>query len=516
MVGSEPVEESVTTTMKTFVLCALLCGLCVSTPAAAASRPNILFLMSDDHALEAIGAYGSWLKDYVHTPTLDRLAEEGMRFTNVCCNNSICSPSRASIITGQYSHINGGLNLNCSVEADSPSYIIELQNAGYATAVVGKWHMSHWPRGCDDYAVTKGQGSYFNPTFNHPDGSQAKKEGYYADVYTDWALDWLKRKRDKVKPFCLNLQFKGPHHPYDYPERWAHLHEGVEIPEPESLHEDLEASSPLLKKPSWSQLYDGDAERPYYHRHESEYPRLSEDPKERRSISYQHMIHKYLRCVAAIDENIKRVLDYLEAEGLKDDTLMIYTSDQGYWLGQHGLYDKRLILEESLKMPLLVRYPKEIAAGNVNEKLAMNIDFGPTMLDFAGVPRPEAMQGVSLRPLLQGKAPADWRTGIFYAYYARTPYHWGIRNDRYKLVCFPGTDEIEFYDLKTDPFEMTNQSQNAEYATRIEATRAQLVSLMDEVGVTEEFLHAHMKSLKSTGGKKQPKKNRKAKEKKAL
>ena len=204
------------------------------SPDARAKTPNILFILSDDHALEAISAYGSWLKDYTRTPTLDRLAAEGMRFTNVCCNNSICSPSRAAIITGQYSHISGGLNLNCSLREDAPSYNRQLQKAGYQTAVVGKWHMRHTPRGMDFYAVTKGQGSYFNPSFSRTGDQKSKHKGYYADVYTDVALEWLK-KRDRKRPFCLNLHFKGPHHPYDYPDRHEGLLADKLVPEPPSL-----------------------------------------------------------------------------------------------------------------------------------------------------------------------------------------------------------------------------------------------------------------------------------------
>ncbi len=468
---------------------------CLSlTAALAEERPNILYIMSDDHTSEAIGAYGSWLKDWVHTPTIDRLAAEGMLFTNVCCNNSICSPSRASIISGQYSHITDARDLGCSLKPDAPTYIGELQKAGYQTAVVGKWHMGQWPRGCDDYAVTKGQGSYFDPTLFRPDGSQQKYEGYYADIYTDQALEWL-RKREESKPFYLSLHFKGPHESFEYPERWAHLHEGVDIPEPASLHEDVSVTSPKLKAQHFSFMYRDDAPKPYYLVRENAMDRKSKDPKERASIAYQHVIHKYIRCVAALDENIQRVLDYLTAEGELDNTLIIYTSDQGYWLGQHGMFDKRLMLETSLKMPLIVRYPKEIAAGAVNEKLGMNIDFGPTMLDYAGVQIPDAMQGVSLRPLLKGEEPADWRKSIFYAYYARAPQHYGIRTERFKLIRFPGTNEVEFYDLERDPDEMTDLASNPEYAGQIAQTQEELKELMGEVGMTDAYLANHMKGM---------------------
>ena len=439
-------------------------------------RPNIVFIMSDDHALEAIGAYGSWLKKYCPTPAIDQLAAEGIRFTNVCCNNSICSPSRASIISGQYSHVTGALNLGCELKPNAPSYIRELTQNGYKTCVVGKWHMKQFPRGTSDYAVTVGQGSYFKPTLHRPDGKREKYQGYYADRYTDWALKWLKQ-RDKTKPFYLSLHFKGPHEYFEYPERWSKLHEVIKIPEPPSLHEDITKTSPLLKGKHYSVMYDEEGPKSFYLVYEDFIGKQTNDPAERRSLAYQHLIHKYLRCVAAIDDNVKRVLDHLKAEGTLDDTLIIYTSDQGYWLGQHNMHDKRLILEESLKMPLIVRYPKEIKAGSVSPKLGMNIDFGPTMLDFAGVSIPSVMQGVSLRPLLRGIEPTDWRNSIFYAYYNRSPKHWGIRTDRYKLIRFPDTEAVEFYDLQEEPTEMYNRAANPAYKKQIASTKKKLDAL---------------------------------------
>ena len=338
---------------------------------------------------------------FLETPNLDRMAKGGVWFPNAFVTTSLCSPSRASIISGQYSHVTGTLNLGCELKPNAPSYIRELTNSGYETCVVGKWHMKQFPRGTSDYAVTVGQGSYFNPTLHRPNGKREKYQGYYADRYTDWALKWLKQ-RDKTKPFYLSLHFKGPHEYFDYPERWAKLHEGVKIPEPPSLHEDITKTSPLLKGKHYSVMYDDEGPKSFYLVYEDFIGKQTDEPTERRSLAYQHLIHKYLRCVAAIDDNIKRVIDQLRNEGILDDTLVVYTSDQGYWLGQRNMHDKRLILEESLKMPLIVRYPKEIKAGSVNTHLGMNIDFGPTMLDYAGVAIPSVMQGVSLRPLLQG------------------------------------------------------------------------------------------------------------------
>jgi arylsulfatase A-like enzyme len=454
----------------------LFCG------TAIAGQPNILFILTDDHALEAIGAYDSWLKDYVETPTIDRLAAEGIRFNNLASNNSICSPSRASILTGQYSHRNGVRNNNGNINADSPVVSEELLNAGYQTAVYGKWHLESQPRGYDDYAITKRQGKYNDPTFSTPRGEE-KHEGYYADVYTDKALDWL-RNRDPSKPFALSVHYKGPHHPYDYPERWDHLLDGVEVPEPPTLHEDAGQTSPRLKALLSQQMSRTD--RSYYDRHVNDrnpvMPPAGDDLESRASAAYQHMIHKYIRTVAAIDENIERLLDRLETEGILDDTIVIYSSDQGYWLGQHGLYDKRLILEESLKMPLIVRFPREIEAGSISNHLSSNVDLAPTLLDYAGVDIPESMQGRSMRPLFKGASPKDWRTAIWYAYWAK-PAHWGIRSERYTLVLFPGTDEFEFYDLQKDPLQRRSLHADPDYADAIAESRQLLEQTMVDVDI---------------------------------
>jgi arylsulfatase A-like enzyme len=475
--------------------------LAMTSPVALHARdqgPNILFIMSDDHASEAIGAYGSWLKKYCPTPTIDRLAAEGMRFTNVCCNNSICSPSRASILTGQYSHKNGVPNLNGAINGDSPQVAAELQKTGYQTAVFGKWHLSSRPKGFDTFKVTRGQGAWFDPVFFSKDnqwyGKKKKREvvpgekhtGYSSDVYTTEALKWLKA-RDAGKPFCMMLHFKAPHHSYEYPERWKDYLKDTLIPEPPSLHEKVAKSSPLLKGVhTWHML----EKNGYFGRHDQdkEPPMWPHDGSARgkTSAAYQHMIHKYLRSVGAVDDNIKRVVDYLEEQGIKDDTLIIYTSDQGYWLGQHGLYDKRLILEESLKMPFIVRYPKEIKAGSVNEALCSNVDFAPTLLDIAGIAIPKAMQGVSLRPLLQGKKPANWRKGIWYAYWATGHFHWGVRTTRHKLIRFPSTTDYEFYDLKKDPFEMHNLAGNQDYQEAIAGTGQLLENLIKQVDIKPE------------------------------
>ena len=364
------------------ILC-LLSVLCGSTSAAP---PNIVFIMSDDHAYEAVSCYGSWLKDHVVTPNIDRLAKEGMRFNNFACNNSICSPSRASFLSGQYSHKNGCTGLNGAIRKNAPIFATELGKAGYQTALFGKWHLKNVPDYFQTYKVVKGQGKYFDPTFLTRKGTE-KKTGYSSDVYTDEALSWLKA-RDEKKPFLLCLQFKAPHHDYSYAKRHDNFLEGHTFPEPATLHEDVTKTSALLKNPYWAHM---SRNRAYYGRHWKDRKppmRPVTDHKDTRAVTsaaYQHMMLKYARCVAGVDENVGRVLKYLDEQKLNEDTIVIYTSDQGYWLGQHGFYDKRLILDTSLKMPFVVRFPGRIKPGSLNEKLCANVDLAPTLLDYAGI-----------------------------------------------------------------------------------------------------------------------------------
>lgn len=466
--------------------------------AESSDRPNILFIMADDHALEAISAYGTYLKDYAKTPNIDRIAEEGMRFDNCFCNNSICSPSRATILSGQYSHKNGVTVLNGTINENAPWYPVELQKSGYQTCVVGKWHLESWPKGFDKYWITKKQGNYFDPTFyTAPDADPIMEKGYYADVYADYALNWLEKREDS-KPFLLCLQLKGPHHPYDYPERTAELYKDVLIPEPENLHEDVSQTSPLLKALYWGQL---DNERGYYFRHKDDvhppmWPHDPDDHQSRVSAAYQHMMHKYIRCITAGDENVGRLLDYLDNQNLKENTIVVYTSDQGYWLGQHGFYDKRLILEESLKMPFLIRYPEQIEAGSVSKALIENVDFGPTFLDYAGVDIPDAMQGRSIAAICSGKKVKDWRSAIFYSYWATWPAHWGIRTDRYKYVRFPDTDEVELYDLKKDPSENENQALKPEYSKVLKECEQLLQNKIKEVDISQDELPKYISHIR--------------------
>ena len=465
---------------------------------AAEDRPNIVFVLADDHAFEAISAYGTYLKDFARTPAIDRLAGEGMRFDNFVCCNSICSPSRAAILTGQYSHINGVRGLNGSINSDSPQYPQDLQEAGYQTWLVGKWHLRSQPTGYDKHMTVKGQGKYFDPTFNGSEGTW-KRKGYSTDVYTDVAIDWLKN-RDREKPFLLCLQFKAPHHDYGHAERYDDLYAGVSIPEPSTLYEDVANCDSNLKRDflrntKFHMLYSGGKQGDggnYYLRHLKDSPpnaMWTHDPSSDRDkirVAYQHMIHKYIRCATGNDDNLKRVLDYLDDEGLTNNTIVIYTSDQGYWLGQHGLYDKRLILETSMRMPFLIRYPKLIKAGSVNANLCSNVDIAPTLLELAGVAVPTSMQGRSMKPLLQGHSPDGWRQSQFYTYWG-APDHYGIRTDRYtylKLKKHPP----ELFDRKNDPHQLHNVANNPEHKSLLMKLEQELQRRVSEVQIKPQDL----------------------------
>ncbi|MEM9346463.1 MAG: sulfatase [Planctomycetota bacterium] len=439
----------------------------------AAEKPNIVFVLVDDHALEAISAYESHLKDYAKTPAIDRLAIEGMRFDNFVCANSICSPSRASFVTGQYSHVNGVKNLNGEIKVTSPWLSEELQKGGYETMLVGKWHLKGEIKGFDKHMTVKGQGKYFDPTFYGSEGNWDRK-GYSTDVYTDIALDWL-HARDKEKPFFLSLQFKAPHHDFGHAARYNELLADVDIPEPATLYADTHNSNSMLKRQFMAQtkfhmtrgIQNGKPEG-YYDRHVNAPPPNEmgehdpEDDRDKIRVAYQHMIRKYIRCVAGNDDNMKRVLSFLDKQGLADNTIVIYTSDQGYWLGQHGMYDKRLILDPSIRMPFLIRYPKMIKPGSVCASLCINVDLAPTLLDLAGLDVPAQMQGRSFAEMLRGQdEPEDWRTSTLYSYWSIGPKHYGIRTSRYTYLKI--NDHVELFDRLRDPEQLNNVATEPEY-----------------------------------------------------
>jgi len=453
--------------------------LCAASLAQAQNKaPNILFIMADDHATQAIGAYGGFLAHYMPTPNIDRIAKEGARMTDCFVTNSICEPSRACILTGQYSQKNGVYTLDDMIDRNLPTMAKELQKAGYQTAIVGKWHLSSEPAGFDYYNVFPGLGQYDNPLFirkgdwhNGPNGDPKLTElgGHETDVVANDAISYM-QSTNRDKPFFLMCCFKATHSPWDPAARFKDLLKDVTIPEPPNLLDTYEG------KGKYAQALRMGLEtfKEDYHLKGQHFPPNS-TRDEKRHWAYQLFIKDYLRCVAGIDENVGRLLKYLDDNGLADNTIVVYTSDQGFFTGQHGWYDKRLMYEESLRMPLMIRYPREIKAGTVNNDFVMNLDFAPLLLDYAGLATPSYMQGESFRNNLKGQTPADWRTSVYYRYWMNeddnqnAPAHYGIRTGCYKLIYYyalplgiKGANkgalkpEWELYDVQKDPAEMHN------------------------------------------------------------
>ena len=503
----------------------MLAAATTTTAVAAqpAARPNIVFIFSDDHAPHAIGAYNGWLKSVNPTPNIDALAASGMLFRNSFCTNSICGPSRAVIQTGKHSHKNGFMNNGNSFDWNQQTFPKLLQQAGYTTALYGKSHLQGKPQGYDDWKVLPGQGLYYNPDLITPEG-RVRVEGHCTDVVTDLAVEWLKEGRDGSKPFMLMVQHKAPHRNWMPALRHLSLYDDMQMPEPNTLFDkwhdnapparfqeleidrhmhlnfdlfvdltpdfDAEAAEGGTDRSAWQNMkrmsqeqltawrgFYGPRDKAF---HEAE---LSADGLVR--WKYQRYVKNYLRCVRGVDESVGTLMKTLEELGLSDNTVVIYSSDQGFYIGDHGWYDKRWMYEESLKMPLIVKWPGVAEAGSVNEDLVQNLDYAETFLEMAGAEIPADMQGRSLVPLLAGETPADWRESIYYHYYEypsvhMVPRHNGVRDDRYKLIHFYQFDEWEFYDLKTDPDELQNLYEQADYADEIATMKVELERLRAE------------------------------------
>ena len=425
--------------------------------AAPSSRPNILFILSDDHAWQAISAYGE-SRHLIQTPNIDRLAHEGMIFNNCLVNNSLCGPSRAAIITGTYSHINGFYNNQGSrFDGSQITFPKLLQNAGYQTALIGKWHLESDPTGFDYWEIVPGQGIYYNPPMIR-NGQLVKNQGYATDIITDLSLDWLKH-RDPDKPFMLLCWNKAPHRNWQPALRDLDFDHGRTYPLPDTLFDDYsgrglaEHNQNMTIKTTMELGYDNKLVAPGdLNAEQKKIWDAYYDPRNRvlrnylgntRLIEwkYNRFMHDYLGCVKSVDDNVGRILKYLDDTGLATNTIVVYSSDQGFFLGEHGLFDKRWIFQESARTPLLIRWPGVIKPGSVNTNLVANIDFAETFLDAAGVPIPERMQGRSFLPLLKGFTPADWRTAFYYHYYEypgehQVRPHYGIVTERYTLVHF--------------------------------------------------------------------------------
>lgn len=448
----------------------------------AADRPNILFIMSDDHASHAISAYGSKINK---TPNIDRLAKEGMLFKNCFCVNSICTPSRACILTGKYSHKNGVPVFN---RFDGGQWTVakELQKAGYHTGMFGKWHLTSDPTGFDEWEVLPGQGVYFNPVFINSNGRH-KVEGYCTDIITDFTLKFLEN-RPKDKPFFLMYHHKAPHRPWEPDAKHAKMFENVEIPEPETFNDDYKGRCPAATEATMR--IDRDLTKTDVKQDPP--PGLSD--KELKHWKFERYMRDYLACIQSVDDNIGRVLKYLDDSGLSKNTIVIYTSDQGFYLGDHGWFDKRFMYEESLRMPFLIRYPGHIKAGSKNEGMILNVDFAPTFLEYAGikVPKEAEVQGRSILPLLEGKKPKDWRTSMYYRYYHypadhRVQPHWGVRTERYKLIFFNRIGCWELFDLKNDPHELKSVYDDPKYAKVRDELTAEIARYRKELDDRDQF-----------------------------
>ncbi|MCH2372905.1 MAG: sulfatase-like hydrolase/transferase [Planctomycetes bacterium] len=510
------------------MLCATL-----RAPLAASDRPNILFVFSDDHATQAIGAYGSKINK---TPNIDRIANEGAVFKNSFCTNSICGPSRASILTGKHSHLNGFLRNGNRFDPTQLTFPKLMQQAGYETAIIGKWHLSSQPVGFDYWEVLPGQGHYYNPDFIQMDGSRKRYTGYCTDLITDLSLKWLKEQRDPKKPFILMSQHKAPHRNWAPHPRHFSLYKNEDVPEPPTLFDNYEGRTKLLKQNEMSvkdhffwahdMKFHGEVLFPKhfvakYPNHE--YSRMTPEqqttwdaqyePENKAFIArmtagelsdeeivrwkYQRYIKDYLRCIQAVDDGVGRLLDYLDETGLSDNTIVIYCSDQGFYLGEHGWYDKRWMFEESLQMPFLIRWPGVVQAGTRSSTLIQNIDYAPTFLDIAGADIPAEIQGNSLVSALKDTTttPSGWRDAIYYAYYENAsvhnvPVHDGIRTNRYKLMFFPRTLEWQLFDVERDPLEMQSVHTNPEYGQLLARLQKRYDDLRDFYEVNSAIIPA--------------------------
>ena len=455
-------------------------------------RPNIVFIMSDDHAYQAISAYGYGLN---HTPYIDSLAREGILFNHAFVNNSLCAPSRAAILTGKYSHLNGIKGNGDEVfDGSQVTFPKLLQQAGYQTAMIGKWHLVSYPTGFDYWRIFPGQGDYYNPDFIH-NGDTARVNGYVTDLTTDFALKWLDQ-RDIAKPFCVLLWNKAPHRDWMPALRYLHAFDSVNIPLPSTLFDDYRtrtsaAHDQKMEINKWlSPNYDlkenitvsKPSER-YDELWKNVFGRLS--PEEKQAFlnaykpgndafrkahltgkeltiwKYERYMKDYLRVIQSVDDNVGRVTEYLKAHGLYENTIVIYAADQGFFLGEHGWFDKRFMYKESFRTPLIIRWPAVIKPGQVNNDPVMNLDIAETLLDAAGVKIPGEMQGASMLPILRGKKPDDWRKYVYYHYYEsggehNVAKHIGIRSDRHKLIYFYENKAWELYDMKKDSNEINN------------------------------------------------------------
>lgn len=469
-------------------------------------RPNIIYIMADDLTTQAISAYGDIYKDIAPTPNIDKVAKEGMLFQDVLVTNSICGPSRASILTGNYSHVNGYYKNESGGKFDASQWTFpqEFQKNGYKTGLFGKWHLGTEPVGFDSFKYHNSagqQGHYWNPLYND-NGKNVKEKGYATNLSTDFALSWLDSVKINNNPFLLVLQYKAPHRPWQPDEQYEKLWDDIEMPYPSTFNDNYKGREKTAGDTEMTMEYfsrrDMKMKRPdglkkgketikwdFYGAKKGEIVQPDNmTDEEGRKWRYQNYIKDYLACVKSVDDNIGRVLDYLKKNNLEENTVIVITSDQGFYLGDHGFFDKRFIYEESLRMPFMVKYPKKIKSGSVNEDIITNIDFAPTLLELANIDTNQQMQGKSFVDILEGKTPKNWQKAMYYHYY-EFPFwhhvqpHYGIRTQKYTLAHFYyNIDVWELYDLEKDPKQMNNIIDDASYSPIIKDLKTQLKQLM--------------------------------------
>ena len=538
--------------MNNRLLSLLSIGLSLLPYVASAKRPNVVFMFSDDHACNAISAYPGGLFDKIApTPNIDRIATEGMLFENSFCANSICGPSRANILTGKHSHLNGFLDNNSSYfDGKQQTFPQLLRDTGYQVAMIGKWHLHSHPVGFDFWRILPGQGAYYNPDFIEMDGSRQRYVGHCNDLVTDFGIKWMAEDRDTEKPFVAMIQFKAPHRNWSAAERHLNLFKGVQMPEPKTLFDDYANRSKVLaehamgidKHMYWGHdmKFHGQNQFPEHFSSgivNRQYERMNEEQKKawdeayqpendkfiadmkagalsKRDIvrwKYQRYVKDYLKSIASVDEGVGRVLKFLDDSGLAENTIVIYSSDQGFYLGEHGWYDKRWMFEESFKMPFIIRWPGVIKPGSRTKALIQNIDYGPTFLNICGADVPGDMQGRSIVPLLEksGEKPDNWREALYYAYYGERTHqvarHDGIRTERHTLFYVPKYQEWQLFDNDKDPQQMKSVHGDPEYAdvlSRLQKNYQELkkgyrahVALLPDERLSEEWWakrHAEM------------------------
>jgi arylsulfatase A-like enzyme len=473
-------------------------GVCGTAQAEEKERPNILWLFSDDHAYQAIGAYGGRFADLNLTPNLDSIAAQGMRFDKCYVANSICAPSRATLLTGKHSHKNGKIDNRGGFNHDQMQFQKLLRANGYQTAMIGKIHLNGKMQGFDYWEVLRGQGKYENPEFISEKG-KTKYQGHSTDLITDRALDWLSNGRDKSTPFMAMVHYKAPHRNWIAAERFRKRFEKLVFPEPETLFDDYSSRGTAAHQQDMSiattMRVDKDLKADRWEFRDKLLNKSGLSGKELVRVKYQEYMRDYLACIAGVDENVGRLLQYLKENGLEKNTIVMYSADQGFYLGEHGWFDKRFMYEESFRTPLLAKWPGVIKPGSVNRDLVQNIDFAETFLEVSGTEIPTDMQGKSLVPLLKGETPADWRKSLYYHYYEYPAVHSvrrheGVTTGHYKLIRFYGIDvpdgeEWELYDLERDKQELNNEYGNPEYAGVIEKLKAELQDLREKYEVVD-------------------------------